>query len=80
MSLINAYQFVSEFKHVVSQTDDDELTVPCFLHSTELFVATDALLDIFAHNRHVFVVKSCVNLVHAIKWGWLEDMKGEYQT
>jgi hypothetical protein len=80
MSLVDTHQLVCEFKHVVSQTDDDKLTVSCFLHAAELFVAANALFNVFTHNCDVFVVKSCVDFIHAIEWGRFEDMKGEYQT
>lgn len=33
--------------------------------------------DVLAYDGDILVVKGCVNLIHAVKWAWLEDVKGE---
>jgi len=53
---INANHFLCEIKHIVSQANNYKLAI------------LGLLPNIFSNNRHIFVIKSSINFIHAIKW------------
>ena len=65
MSFVDADEAIGQLKHVVAQADDDEL---CVLRP---------LLDVVSHNRHVFEIKGCINLVHEVQRCRFEMMESE---
>jgi hypothetical protein len=65
LCLVDTYQVVRKLKHVVTQTDDQELALE------------RALFDVSSEHLYVLVVKGCVNLVHEVERRGLVLMKGE---
>ena len=65
MSLVDAYQFISQLKHIISKGNYDELGV------------FGSFLNIMTNYRDVFVVKSSIYLVHKVKRCRLVVVKGE---
>ena len=62
---VDANKFLCKLTHVVTKTNDKELTVPC------------TLLDVVSHNGHVLVVQCCINLIHTVERGGFVVMKGK---
>ena len=52
--LIYTNKFLGQLEHVVTKTDNQELTVPC------------TLLDVVTNDGNVFVVQCCINLIHTV--------------
>lgn len=65
--LVDTNQSISQFKHVRSQGDDNELSVPC------------SLFDVVAHYRNVFEVESGIDLVHDVEWRGLVVVESKNQ-
>jgi len=63
--LVNSDEAMAEFKHVVSEGDDNELSV------------LGPVFNVVSYNRNVSEVKRCIDLVHKVQRRWLEDMKGK---
>jgi len=66
-SLVDSNEAMTEFKHIVSQGDDNELSV------------FRSVFNVVGYNRNISEVKRSVNLVHEVQRRWLEDVKGENQ-
>ena len=79
MRFVDTYQLVSELKHVISQTNNDELGATSSSPTSCLQMGTLALfaytlLNVLAYNRHVLIVQSRVYLIHAVQWARLKNM------
>lgn len=65
--LVDAHKTIGQFKHVVSQTDNDKL---CIL---------GAFCNVVGDNRDVTEIQGSVNFIHDIQRCWLKVVQGEYQ-
>ena len=85
--LVNAHHLVSQFEHVIPQGNDDELGRSGkrrhLLDLSRAMLAsrllTNGFLDVASDNRHVLVVQSSIDLIHAVQGRGLEDVQSEDQ-
>jgi hypothetical protein len=71
-----------QLEHVVSQRNDNELSILCsFLDITgndrDLFMLVMVILCLTYGRAYISKIQSCVNLIHHIKRCWLVVMQGK---
>jgi len=55
MSLVDSNETISQLKHVVSKTDDDELSI------------LRSFLDVVCYNGDIFEIQSSIDFIHHVK-------------
>lgn len=61
IGFIDPNQPIGEFKHVVTEGDNDKLCV-----------VIGPLLDIVRNNGNITIIQCGIDFIHDIQWGWFE--------